>query len=235
MLVKAYNDKARAGTYLIAKGFEREHSHLLKLINKYKEDFEEFSDLESEKCKSTGGRPIKEYLLDEDQVMFLGMLLRNSDVIVSFKKKIAKAFKKTREELIAIKKQHNKQECVMSRDFGKENRLKETDAIQKFIQYAKDQGGSEKGCDKYYSNITKMMNGLLFIVEGKFKTLRDVMTPSQLMTVATAERIITKSIEKGIKNKMFYKDIYKEVKKDVAVFALLHGKSEVITNLLGEP
>jgi hypothetical protein len=111
-------------------------------------------------------------------------------------------------------------------------RALETGEIQKFIQYAKDQGGSEKGCNMYYANITKMMNALLFICEGKFKNLRDILTPEQLMTVGSAEQVIGKSLRDDMAKKVFYKDIYQNVKSKVEIFAELHGKGEVISKQL---
>jgi len=77
-----------------------------------------------------------------------------------------------------------------------------------------------------------MMNGMLFIAEGKFKNLRDVMSTKQLMTVSSAEQIINRGLTIGMRNNVFYKDIYKDVKARVFQFADLHGKSEVIQQAL---
>jgi len=98
--------------------------------------------------------------------------------------------------------------------------------------YAISQGS--KSADKYYCNITRMMNGMLFIAEGKFKNLKEVMTPRQLMAVCSAEQIIENGLEIGIRKKMFYKDIYQDIKKRVQTFAELHGQSKIIDNFLLE-
>jgi len=79
---------------------------------------------------------------------------------------------------------------------------------------------------------TKMVNGLLFIAEGKFKNLRALMSTKQLMVTATAEQVVTKGISEGMKNKIFYKDIYKDVKSRVMAFAELTGQSRVIEDCL---
>jgi hypothetical protein len=77
-----------------------------------------------------------------------------------------------------------------------------------------------------------MLNSLLFIVEGRHKTLRNMLTVQQLMTVSSAEQIVAVGLKTGMANKKFYKDIYLDVKEKVQIFADLHGKSEVIDRQL---
>jgi len=108
--------------------------------------------------------------------------------------------------------------------------LELTEAIRDFTDYAKEQGS--RNAERYYTNITRMMNGLLFICRGKFKNLREVLTAKQLMTVANAEEIISKGLKDGMKAKTFYKDIYQAVKANVLSFAEMHGKSKVIEEQL---
>ena len=76
------------------------------------------------------------------------------------------------------------------------------------------------------------INSLLFIVDGTFKNLRDLMTRKQLMTVSSAEQIIDKALKDGMRKKMFYKEIYKLIKHRVQLFADLHGQSEIISKQL---
>lgn len=189
---------------MLAQGLERDHKIVRDLIEKYKSDFEDFSVLKKRKLRSTGGRSANEYMMDEDQFMFLGTLLRNTKKVVAFKKAIVQQFKKCRKANEAL--QHHKQqpEYQITRDAGKIVRRQTTDVMQEFVEYAKSQGS--KNADKYYSNITRMLNGLLFIVEGKYKNLRNVM-----------------------------KEIYKDVRGKVELFAELHGKSEIISKQLSIP
>ncbi|MCP3941087.1 MAG: Rha family transcriptional regulator [Desulfobacteraceae bacterium] len=228
-LVKIINDEPRAGTWLIAKGFEREHKHILRLVSNYNSDFLDFGALKTQKSKSTGGRPVNEILLNENQTMFLGTLLRNSDIVVKFKKELIIKFDQIIKELNKTKEMQKDDKWIASRKQGKLIRLEATDCIKDFIVYAESQGS--KNGKMYYTSLTRMMNGLLFIVDGKFKNLRNVMSPRQLMTVSSAEQIIEKALKKGMKNNMFYKDIYKLAKENVGIFAELHGKSSVIESL----
>ncbi len=227
--VVIYKDEARAGTFLIAQGFNREHIKLVSLIEKYRDRFEKFSPLPAERIK-TKGRPVDQLLLDEDQTMFLGSLLRNTEVVLNFKEKIIHQFKKCRKQLERINHQKYDPDYQIVRDAGKIVRKDTTDIMKEFIVYAESQGS--KSANRYYMNITRMMNGLLFIVEGKFKNLRDVLSIHQLMTVSSAESIIEKGLIDGMKRKMFYKEIYQDIKKKVMIFAELHGQSEVIDKQL---
>ena len=229
-VVEIYNNEARTGSFLLAQGLERPHDHVRKLIEKYRSDFEDFSDLKSRKLKSTGGRAANEYMLDEDQFMFLGALLKNTEKVVAFKKAIVMQFKKTREKLNALQKYTEQPEYRITRDAGKLVRKQTTDVMKEFVEYAKAQGS--KNADKYYMSITKMMNGLLFIVNGKFKVVRDALTIQQLMTTSSAEQIIDRGLRDGMSRKKYYKDIYKDVKAKVELFAELHGKSEVVSEQL---
>jgi phage regulator Rha-like protein len=230
-IVTIHNNEGRAGTFLIAQGFNRRHEHVVRLVKRYRKEFEEINHLKWQKIK-TKGRDLEECLLDEDQFLFLGTLFKNNDQVVKFKLRLVQEFKKCRRQLEQALNQKNDPTWNQLRLTSKTLRLFETDIIQRFITYAKEQGGTPDGCNMYYSNFTKMTNGLLFICEGKFKNIRDVLTPEQLMTVGAAEQIIGKAIEDGMKNKMFYKDIYKDVKSKVLAFAELTGQSKVIEDCL---
>lgn len=228
-LIKMHDDQPRAGTFLIAEGFKREHGKLIALIEKYRARFEKFSPLYAERIK-TKGRPIEQLLLDEDQTMFLGTLLRNTDIVLDFKETLVHQFKKARLLLESLDKNKSDGNYQIAREAGKLVRKDTTDAMQEFVEYAKSQGS--KTPKKYFMIITKMMNGLLFIVNGKFKNLRNVMSTKQLMTVSSAEQIIDRGLRDGMSRKKYYKDIFQDVKKRVMTFAELHGQSEVIEQYL---
>jgi len=89
--VEIWQDVARAGSYLLAQGLDREHDNVRKLIEKYREDFEDFSDLKTRQLKSTGGRKATEYLLTLDQVTFFFSLIRNNKHTIKLFTEIIKA------------------------------------------------------------------------------------------------------------------------------------------------
>ena len=228
-LVHVHGKELRAGTWLIAEGFNRRHQDVTELVEKYRIDFEDFSCLKQEKLKSTGGRPVVEYLLTEGQAIFLGTLFKNNEKVVQFKKKLVKEFLKMRRLLDSVKVNTQNAEWIEQRYNGKKLRLESTEAMKAFIQYAKDQGSTH--ADKYYMAITTMANKALFIVQGKFTNLRNVMTARQLMVTGAADGIIDRALLDGMRQKMFYKDIYKQVRDNVQVFAGLHGQSAIIDDI----
>ena len=228
--VAVYDGEVRAGTWLIAKGFEREHASITKLITNNIEEFEYFSELGSKKHSPTGGRPVVEYLLNENQAMLLGTYLRNTPIVKLYKRKLIEMFSNQKELLWKLKAQQSSSSWTDARLEGKVVRLEATDVIQKFTKYADEQGS--KNSQMYFMNLTKMMNGLLFIVNGKFKNLRDVLTTRQLMTISSAEQIIEKALIDGMEKDTYYKEVYKLAKKRVALFAELHGQSEVVDKAL---
>ncbi len=230
-LVAVQDDEGRAGTKIIADGFNRRHEQVIRLVKKYSEHFEKINTLNVFYSKGKT-KKFKEYFLDEDQFAFLATLFRNDADVVDFKLKLILDYKKVKNQLKAALGQKGDPVYDQARLTAKTLRKLETGEIQKFIAYAKEQGGSEKGCDMYYANITKMMNVLLFICEGKFKNIRNILTPEQLMTVGSAEQVIGKSLRDDMAKKVFYKDIYQNVKAKVELFAELHGKSDVISKQL---
>ncbi len=230
-LVVIQDNEGRAGTKIIADGFNRRHEQVTRLVKKYASHFKKINTLKVFISKGKT-KDFKEYFLDEDQFAFLATLFKNDADSVDFKLRLILDYKKVKTQLQAALNQKKDPVWSEARLTAKTLRLMETSAIKEFIIYAKEQGGSEKGCDMYYSNITRMMNGLLFICEGKFKSLRDILTPEQLMTIGAAEQIIAKSLRDDMGNNVFYKDVYKNAKEKVGIFADLNGKSEVISKAL---
>lgn len=231
-IVEIYDGEARVGTFFVSEGFERDHRLVLKLIRKHEERFVRFGPLKVRNRRSgkRGGRPIEEILLNEDQAMFLGTLFRNSKMVLDFKERLIHNFRKVRNQLSGIFRQHKNIAWIEKREKGKVARLEATDTIKEFNAYAIKQGSENP--EMYYMNLTKMLNALLFIVDGRFKNLRDVMNPIQLMIVAGGDLVIRKALQDGMKKNTFYKDIYKLAKERVELFASLHGQSEILSQQL---
>jgi len=235
--VEIYKDEPMAGTFIISEGFERKHKAVINLINRYKGRFLRLDNKSSPEGliirkvpAKKAGRPVEEYLLNEKQTIFLGTLFRNSEKVLDFKEKLAYAFVEQRKLLDTLQKYRLEPGYQRIRSAGKIVRREATDVMKEFCEYAKSQGSTNH--EWYYSTITNMLNGLLFIVEYKFKNVREVLTTQQLMTVGSAEEIIKKGLEEGMKHDTHYKSIYKDIKKRVETFAELHGKSEVISKFM---
>ena len=204
-LVEVLKDDVFTNSKIIAEGTNNQHHAVRELIKKYKIDIEEFGTLSILNEESTGGRPMEVFLLNEEQATFVITLLRNSKVVVKFKKELVRQFYAMRRFLI------EKQSKLWNdtRLASKENRLKETDVIKLLVEYAKEQGSPHS--DKLYLAYTKLANS---IVDGK----RDDMTASELNTLTLVESIIKQTIEIDMSMGMHYKDIYKDCKARIEQF-----------------
>ncbi len=238
-VVKIWKDEPRAGTKIIADGFNREHEYVLRLVQKHESHFLEFEintpflerSIPRQRVNTNKrGQPVNEYLLNEDQALFLGTLLRNSPKVIEFKKRLIKEFRKVRNQLQNLKAHHQDPEYIEARARGKMIRRDATAAMKEFIDYAESQGSTHAA--KYYMIYTNMMNSCLFIVQGSFKNLREVMNIDQLMVVATVEKIMDNALREAMQENMYYKDIFQHVKKKILQFAEMYGKTEIISKQL---
>jgi phage regulator Rha-like protein len=228
-LVIVENKKLFTTSLIIAEQTKNTVHSVRELIKKYKNDLEEFGVLSFEMRKpnknSKGGRPQEIYYLNEEQTTLLLTFMRNSDIVIKFKKKLVKEFYKMKKSLNEAYVRKQNEEWKKLRVDSKYTRKNQTDIIKKFVEYATDQGS--KSAFRYYSNISKMENKALFFLQGKFPNVRELMTGHQLMVIGSADQIVEKALIDGMDKKMFYKDIYKMAKERIEIFAEVMPKSQV--------
>jgi phage regulator Rha-like protein len=123
-------------SYIIAEGTQNKHISIKELINNYRNDFLELGTLSVLNRESTGGRPEQYYLLSEEQSAFLMTLLRNSPIVVQFKKALVHQFYAMRRFI----QEQQSSEWKFFRHQGKIVRLSETDTLKELVEYAKDRG-----------------------------------------------------------------------------------------------
>lgn len=211
---------------VVAQGVNYEHRTVLKLIREHESDLKEFGSFTLGVRKSRG-RPTEFYNLNEPQVYFLMTLMQNNEKVTKFKKELIREFVRMRKALIGIQVMHQNQEWQKARIEGKAIRKETTDAIKDFIEYAVKQGS--KNAVMYYSNISKMENKALFILEQKFDNIREVLNNHQLSTIKTADRVVYETLQEGMERGMDYKDIYKLAKERVETLATLIKPTIVIS------
>lgn len=207
-LVEVRKDDVFTNSKVIAEGTNNQHETVAAIIRKYENDIADFGKIEFSDLKSgnpKGGRPERIYYLNEEQATFVITLLRNSKVVVKFKKELVRQFYAMRRFLI------EKQSKLWNdtRLASKENRLKETDVIKLLVEYAKEQGSTHS--DKLYLTYTKLANSIV-------GCNRDDMTASELNTLTLVESIIKQTIEIDMSMGMHYKDIYKDCKERIERF-----------------
>ena len=90
------------------------------------------------------------------------------------------------------------------RQQGKDTRRRETDAIKRFIDYAKAQGSEH--AERYYSNYTRLTNKIAGITD------RENATTQQLNLLELFESTTANCIDLGIVERKPYKQVYSEIK-----------------------
>lgn len=229
-LVALHNEEPRISTFDIFNdlGYS-EHRFMKRIVSDNKEHFSDLGFLPLERTKpkkgSRGGRPDESYFLNEDQFTLLILLCKNTPQTVDLKFKIAKQFGQMKKMLLKIKTQQQNASWIEDRKKGIVTRKESTDIIKDFIDYAISQGS--KSAERYYGNITRMENKALFVVENKYKNLRNVLDGQQLAVLNTCDQIVSKSLRDGMAEIMHYKEIYKKAKADVESLVELMGKTKV--------
>lgn len=201
-----------------------------RLIRTYKKQLEEFGVLGFEIRKPTekGGRPFEEFYLNEEQLTFLIMTFRNNEKVIDFKMRITKEFFRMKKALSKLSEEKATQDYQLARKSGKQLLKYKTDVVKSFVEYAINQGSNGYKTESLaYSNIAKMENKALFIIEQKFPNVREVLNTQQLMIIATADQIVEKALLEGMEKEMNYKDIYQMAKERVLKFAELMPKTPV--------
>jgi len=227
-LVQIHKDEPVTTTLIIADGMKIKHRAIMELVNKYKSELKEFGLFTVETLKidrTKKGRPVKFAWVNEGQATFLVTLMKNSEIVVSFKKTLSLEFIKQRKILAQLLSQKQNQEWIENREQGKIARKESTDTMQRFVEYAKSQGSEHS--EKYYVHFTKMENKALFVVEQKFPNLRDVLNGQQLNILQTADIAVAKAIQDGMDKKLHYTDIYQLAKERILAFTEIVGKSLV--------
>lgn len=209
-LVEIKKNKVFTNSKIIADGTENKHEAVQKIISKYSSDIEDFGALRFEMRvlkheNYRGSTREKVYYLNEEQATFVITLLRNSKVVVKFKKELVRQFYSMRQFLL----ERQSKLWTDTRQFCKENRLKETDIIKQLADCAKDQGSSNS--DKLYLVYSKLAKTVV-------KNKRDELTVNELNTLNLVESIILQTIQIDMSMDMDYKQIYQDCKNRINQF-----------------
>ena len=223
-LVMLEKNKPVTTSLIIAKGVKTEHHSVITLIRKHTKSLQEFGTVEFQIRKS-GGRPLEFAILNEEQTTFLITCMRNTKIVIDFKIKLVKEFYKMKNAISVISERQTDEDWKRNRNIGRIARIQETDTIKEFVEYAKTQGSTK--AEMYYANISKMENKGLFLIQEKFKNIRDVLTGQQLQVLCSADQIVIKAIKEGMSKNMNYKDIYILAKERIEIFSTIIPKTIV--------
>lgn len=210
-LILLKNNDVFTTSLVIAEGTNVKHKNIKELVSKYENDLKDFGKVRvlNATLDTNGGvQKISYYLLNEQQATFLMTLLRNTKIVVEFKKELVKQFYQMRQILL------EKQTVLWqnTRIEAKANRLKETDEIKALVAYAKENGS--RNADKYYITFSNLANKAV----GLDSNQRSIATTSQLNNLILIENIISHVIKEGLQEKTYYKEIYQYCKERIEQF-----------------
>jgi Rha family phage regulatory protein len=233
------NETATMTSLEIAELTGKRHDHVIRdigeLISHYKRGHpklgvsstapvEQFPKLEESTYKNSQNKSQPMFILDQDATL---------DLVMGYSRELRIKVRMRMRELEAqvAAKQSEQVGWNKHRSQGKLARSQETVAIKEFIAYAKGQGS--KSPERYYINLTEMVNKQLFDREGKSTNWREEMDGFQLMYVGVAEAAVEKALLEGIEKGMPYKDIFKLAKQRVIVIMSALNKTPLVgTKLL---
>lgn len=224
-LVVIQNNDLLVSSWDLSEGFGVPHRAILRLLKKYKSEFETFgvvtTPLPYVRLKKMGP-PIQHQFLNEAQAMYLTTLLTNNETVRKFKMHLTREFIEQRKLLMKMMNNKSNQEWIEARAKGIYARKETTDVIKLFVEYAKEQGS--KNAEQYYVNITSMENDKLVpleFLEQKYPNLRQVVDQYTLNKLMMCDEIIAQALVEGMQKELYYKEIYRFAKERVLAYAQL--------------
>lgn len=197
------NQEPYTTTDAISAGTGIARRKIKDVIKKYRKDFESLGVLASYQAETNankeGGRKALAYRLNEQQATFLMTLLKNTPVVVAFKKELVRQFYAMRSLLL----ERNSPIWQDTRELTKAVRKQETDVIRELVEYATAQGSTH--AVRYYTSISRLANKTAGITD------RDLAHVEQLSGLMLVERIIAEEIRAGIAAGKPYKQIYTDL------------------------
>ena len=197
---------------IIAEGTGMNHRRVRDAIRKYQAELEAFGVLGAYATETLGGgRPSTGYILNEPQATFLLTLLKNTPVVVEFKKELVRQFYAMRDELTRRRE---------LRAAGKPIRRGLTDALR-------DSGEAERMHGYAYSTYTDLAYRLA--IGKSARQLRrdrgvakdalavDILTAAELEAYQRQEAAITVLLDAG----MIYDNIKAALTGEETRYALL--------------
>lgn len=214
--LKVVRSQVFATSLDVAEKFEKKHKNVLQAIEKI-ECSEEFNRLNFQLVTyvDAKGESRPMYHMTRDGFSFLAMGFTGKKAAM-FKEMFIRAFNDL-EKAIVRQKNLDFQQLRLQ---GKQQRHELTDAIQQFVQYAREQGS--RSADKYYMNVTKMTYKCLGLIKDNTpssQNFRDLLDTASIGALQMAEYVAEGAILEGMELGMPYKEIFQYAKSKVEAFA----------------
>lgn len=219
-LVEVKRSEVFCDSHLIAKKFGLKNAYVADRIKKVMADIGTLRvNGVNPKCMTENriyrGNEYTAYLMNRDFFSFLVMRFKGKKAI-KWQLEFIAAFNAMEQRILTADKNATDPKWLKQRDQGKLVRLKETDVIKDFVEYATGQGS--KSAKFYYKHITNATYKALGLMVQKKPKLRDVMNLYEISELLLAERLAQNSLKKYMQLDRHYKDIYNSVKNDLVQF-----------------
>lgn len=224
-IVYIHHTKTWTTSLWIAEEFHRRHDNVVRDIRKLKCS-ESFRLLNFEERDYVGdrGKTYPMYEMTFNGFMFLVMGYHGRQAA-----KIKEAYIHEFDRRGAALIRQKQLDWLDVRSQGKQPRLIEATAIERFADYARAQGSQH--AEQYFINITRETYRALFDVHPQeMKRIRALLTKPQLIVLQMAETLISEELTKGMIANLPYKGeggIFDRAMKRIREFAQFIGKSPV--------
>ena len=192
-LVQTNGQQAFTTSLIIAEGCDnKSHESTIKLIRKYKIEFESLgalvfeteqspkisSDLESDEILNKHGRLTEYAILNEDQATFLITLFRNTPTVLKFKLNLVKAFRKALDHIAKNYADPPRTGLITDK---RKSMWDMTDALKEI----REENGKLTEAH-HYANENKLIN---WCIKGKFAALNEKSLSNEEMDICKKLRI----------------------------------------------
>ena len=205
IILSTQNGEPVASSRQIAENFGKEHRNVMRDIENLMSEGVLKNEqtpmfYKTEYTHEQNGQTYPMYLMNRDGFSLLVMGFTGKNAL-EWKLQYIRAFKQM-ENFIREK---STQRWIETRKAGKFTRKVETDAIQKLVSYAQEQGSDH--AEMLYATYTRLANKMAGISK------RDEATVMQLNNLSLMENIILHEIDMGIMKGKHYKEIYKDCRE----------------------
>ena len=200
----------RVDSRIIAVHLNIEHESIARTLSNYSPDFSALGVFRSEIGKpvpgSTGGRPERFWLLNEDQCYLLLTYSRNTETVRSLKLKLVLAFREARERRTLTDTQYLPGYHALH------------DEVMALAQVAHDHG-SLAGDEVFHCNANRLVNKAAGVGPG----MRDRLSDGQRLMVTNLQVVMRNALRAAINAGADHKEAYQRAKEAALSFAAAAG------------
>jgi phage regulator Rha-like protein len=224
-LVENKHGEAFADSSLVARKFGMKHKKVeiviqyvlndypdLRVLSKYPKSVERYFTEE----RDYRGQPYTAYMMNRAFFSLVAMRFTTQPAR-EWQRKFNTAFYQLEHQLLLAKSHQGDAQWLAQRTQTKLLRKAETDVIEQFVEYAKDQGSHH--ANHYYGLITTATYKALGLIQYKQPNLRNTLNALQLSWLVTLESLVQASLRKYMSLNVHYKEIYKQVDSDIRQYA----------------